>query len=168
MSASFPPTVAERDPLDAFDVPVEPPPELWGLVVASTVHRPRLRRQLLHSLRAPLALAAVVLVVLFSATTAWVASRLTSRADGAAAAAPALAADAALDRRLAARDHEHGPIAPERVGALRAQLAGVDAALRHAPDDEALYRALAERERVLKEIRPVLGIGPPASRAPMP
>lgn len=149
-----------------------PPAELWPLVVAATVQRAPLRRQLLRSMRAPLAAAALILVLLSSATTAWVVTRGSALVHGTNGAAPSLptvlADDAALDRTLAGRDHDHGPIARERIGELRRELATVDAALRRAPDDEALYRALADRERVLNDIRPVLGRAPRAPRAPLP
>jgi hypothetical protein len=148
--------------------PIEPPAELWPLVVASTVEQPRLRRQLLRSLRAPLAIAACVLVLLSSVTTAWIVTRATTGGAVAPPLAPYLQEDARLDRALAAHDHEHGPIPRERVAALRGRLAAVDAALRRAPDDEAFYNALALRERVLAEIRPVLGRGPRPPRAPTP
>lgn len=170
MNTRHPTAVLEDAPLDdGIDVRVEPPAELWGLVVAATVHRRRLRRQLLRSLRPPLVLAALVLVVLSSATTAWVVTRLTSIGSREGVqVAPALRADADLDRMLAARDHDHGPIARERVDELRRRLATMDDALRRAPDDEALYAALAQREHVLKELTSVLGIGPRAPRAPLP
>lgn len=58
---------------------VEPPPELWPLVVASTIERTRLRRQVLRSLRVPLAIAAIVLIVVSSATTVWVVRQLSAR-----------------------------------------------------------------------------------------
>ena len=155
-------SVAERRP-------VEPPPELWPLVVASTVELPRLRRQVLRSVRAPLAAAAIFLVALSSMTTVWVVRRAPV---GVQPVAPPLRAvleeNAALDRALASHDREHGPIPRERIAELRERLAAADAALRGAPDDEALYRALAERERVLKEIRAVLGQGPRPPRAPVP
>jgi len=148
--------------------PVAPPAELWPLVVASTVAWPRLRRQVLRSLRLPLSVAAVSLVLLSAVTTAWVMRRVNATSARAPVAARSLAEDADFDRALAARDHEHGPVPRERVAALRASLAAADAAIRGATDDEALYRALAERERVLGDIRPVLGRGPRPPRAPAP
>ena len=149
--------------------PVEPPPELWPLVVASTVERPRMRRRLLRSIRAPLAMAALVLVVLSSATTAWVVTRGSGRGPAAEPAVRVvLSEDAALDRALAAHEREGGPIPRERAADLRARLAAADDAIRRAPDDEALYRALAERERVVREIRRVLGMGPRPPRPPVP
>jgi hypothetical protein len=81
--------------------------------------------------------------------------------------ASALREDAALDRTLSGRDHDHGPIARERVQELRRRLSATDAALRRAPDDETLYRSLAGRERLRGEIRSVLGMGPSAPRAPI-
>jgi hypothetical protein len=147
---------------------VEPPAELWPLVVASTVARPRMRRLVLRSIRAPLAVWAAVLVLLSSVTTAWVVTRVALGGDGAPPVAPYLREDAAFDRALAERDHEQGPVARARIAELRARLAAVDAAIRSAPNDEALYRALAERERVTAEIRPVLGRGPRPPRAPVP
>ena len=77
-----------------------------------------------------------------------------------------VAEDASFDHALAARDHEHGPVSRERIAELRAKLATADDGIRRAPDDEALYRALAERERVLAEIRTVLGRAPHPPRAP--
>jgi hypothetical protein len=148
--------------------PVEPPAELWPLVVASTVARPQLQRQLLRSMRAPLAAAAFAVIVLSSATTAWVMTRVTADSGGAPAVTSYLEKDAAFDRALAARDHEHGPVSRERIAELRARLAATDDAIRHAPDDESLYRALADRERVVSAIRSVLGRGPAPPRAPRP
>lgn len=146
--------------------PVEPPAELWPLVVASTSEWPRVRRQVLRSLNVPLAAAALVLVVLSSTMTAWVMTRASG--DGTAAVvSAALREDATMDRTLSGRDHEHGPIARDRVQELRRRLAATDAALRRAPDGETLYRSLAARERLLGEIRSVLGMGPPAPRAPV-
>lgn len=146
--------------------PVAPPPELWPLVVASTSEWPRVRRQVLRSLNVPLAVAALILVVLSSAMTAWVMTR-TSGDGTSAVVTAALREDAAMDRTLSGRDHDHGPIARERVQELRRRLSTTDAALRNAPDDEALYRSLAGRERLLGEIRPLLGMGPRAPRAPV-
>ena len=146
--------------------PVQPPPELWPLVVASTSEWPRVRRQVLRSLNVPLAAAALVLVVLSSTMTAWVVTRASG--DGTAAVVTAaLREDATMDGTLSGRDHEHGPIARERVQELRRRLSATDAALRSAPDEETLYRSLAARERLLGEIRSVLGMGPPAPRAPI-
>jgi hypothetical protein len=148
--------------------PVEPPAELWPLVVASTVAQPRTRRLVLRSIRAPLATFAVVLVALSSATTAWVLTRVPASGAPAPPVAPYLDEDAALDRALAARDHDLGPVSRARLAALRARLAAADAALRGAPTDEAYYQSLAERERVLREIRAALGRGPRPPRAPVP
>lgn len=146
--------------------PVEPPGELWPLVVASTSAWPKVRRQVLRSLSVPLTVAALVLVVLSSTMTAWVVTH--SGGDGTSSVvAAALREDATMDRTLSARDHEHGPIARARVQELRRRLSAADAALRRAPDDEAVYRSLAERERLLAEIRSLLGMGPPAPRAPI-
>ena len=151
--------------------PVEPPAELWPLVVASTIEWPRLRRQVLRSMRVPLLVMAALLVALSAATTAWVVTRVSaiSHAD---AAAPSLSSileeDAALDHALAGLDHEHGPVERARVRELRQHLAAADAGLRRATDDEAFYLALAARERVAKEIRSVLGRGPRPPRAPVP
>ena len=146
--------------------PVEPPAELWPLVVASTSEWPRVRRQVLRSLNVPLAVAALVLVALSSTMTAWVMTR--SSGDGTAAVVTAaLREDATMDRTLSSRDHEHGPIARDRVQELRRRLSATDAALRSAPDEEALYRSLAARERLLTEIRSLLGMGPRAPRAPI-
>ena len=71
---------------------VEPPPELWPLVVASTIGRTRLRRQVIRSLRVPLTIAAIVLVIVSSATTVWVMKRLSPRAQAGVQASPAKAA----------------------------------------------------------------------------
>jgi hypothetical protein len=121
---------------------------------------------MLRTLRAPLAAAALFLVVVSSTTTAWVSRRSSS--DGTVAVvAEALREDAAMDRTLAERDHEHGPIALARVQELRRRLGSTDAALRGAPDDETLYRSLAARERLLDEIRSVLGMPPRPPRAPV-
>lgn len=146
--------------------PVEPPAELWPLVVAATSEWPRVRRQVLRSLNVPLAAAALVLVVLSSTMTAWVMTRASG--DGTAAVVTAaLREDATMDRTLTGRDHDLGPIARDRVQELRRRLAATDAALRSAPDEETLYRSLAARERLLGEIRSVLGMGPRAPRAPI-
>ncbi|HET9012419.1 MAG TPA: hypothetical protein VFN38_11430, partial [Gemmatimonadaceae bacterium] len=145
---------------------VEPPAELWPLVVASTSEWPRMRRQVLRSLNRPLTVAAFVLVVLSSALTAWVMTR-SPRDDTAAVVTAALREDATMDRALSARDHDPSPIAGESVQELRRRLRSVDDALRRAPDDESLYRSLAGRERLLGEIRTALGMGPRAPRAPM-
>jgi hypothetical protein len=147
---------------------VEPPAELWPLVVASTVAWPQMRRRLLRSLRVPLAAAAIALVMLSVATTSWIVERVSTGSVGVSSISAYVDEDASLDRALAARDHEHGPVSRERIAELRAKLAAADAAIRRAPDDEALYRALAERERVLAEIRPVLGRAPRPPRAPAP
>ena len=147
---------------------VAPPAELWPLVVASTVGQARARRTALRAIRAPLVTAAMVLVALSSLSTAWLVTRFSTREASAPPVAAYLREDAELDRALAARDHDHGPIARPRVAELRARLAGADAAVRRATDDEALYRARAERERVLREIRPVLGRGPRPPRPPTP
>ena len=146
--------------------PVGPPAELWPLVVASTSAWPRVRRQVLRSLNVPLTAAALVLVVLSSTMTAWVVTRSSGHGAEAVVAA-ALREDATLDRTLSGRDLEHGPIARERVQELRRRLSAADAALRRAPDDETVYRSLAERERLLAEIRSALGMGPRAPRAPI-
>lgn len=151
--------------------PVEPPAELWPLVVASTIAWPRLRRQVLRSMRVPLLVMAALLVALSAATTAWVVTRVPAfvHAD---AAAPSLSSileeDADFDRALAGLDHEHGPVERARVRELRQRLAAADARLRTASDDEAFYLALAERERVVKEIRPLFGQAPRPPRAPVP
>ena len=147
---------------------VEPPAELWPLVVASTLAWPQLRRRVLRSLRVPLAAAAIALVLLSVATTSWIVERLSTGSGGAPSITAYVNEDASLDRALAARDHEHGPVSRERIAELRAKLAAADGAIRRAADDEALYRALAERERVLAEIRPVLGRAPQRPRAPTP
>jgi hypothetical protein len=148
--------------------PVEPPAELWPLVVASTVAQQGMRRLVLRSIRAPLLAFAVVLVGLSSVTTALLVRRVSASGSVAPPVAPYLDEDAAFERDLATREHDHGPVPRPRVAALRAGLAEVDAALRHAPTDEAFYRALAERERLLREIRAVLGRGPRPPRAPVP
>ena len=151
--------------------PVEPPAELWPLVVASTIEWPRLRRQALRSMRVPLLVMAMLLVALSAATTAWVVTRVSAivHAD---AAAPSLSSildeDADYDRDLAGLDHEHGPVERARVRELRQRLAAADSRLRGASDDEAFYLALAERERVVKEIRPLFGRAPRPPRAPVP
>jgi hypothetical protein len=147
--------------------PVEPPAALWPRVVAATSERAFVRRRLLRSLRAPLLAAAVVLVALTSWATARVASRAPADVAGHAARV-VLDEDAALDRMLESRDAERGPIPRERIRTLRARLAAADASIRGAPDDEALYRALAERERVLADVRAVLGRGPRPPRPPIP
>lgn len=146
---------------------VEPPASLWPRVVAATSEQAHVRRRLLRSLRAPLLAAALALVALTSWTTARLVSRTPSDVAGTAARV-VLQEDAALDRTLASHDRERSPIPRERVRALRARLAAADAAIRRAPDDEALYRALAERERVVAEIRPVLGRAPKPPRPPRP
>jgi hypothetical protein len=153
--------------------PVAPPAELWPFVVASTIARVRVRRQVLRSMRASLAIAAVVLVALSSATTAWVMRRVsTSESTGAVSGVPSLSLaldeDVALARALAARDREQGPVSRERINELRQRLRAADADLRRASSDEALFRALAEREGVVADIRGVLGRGPRAPRAPIP
>lgn len=151
--------------------PVEPPAELWPLVVASTIEWPRLRQQVLRSMRVPLLVMAAILIALSAAATAWVVPRLSAivHAD---AAAPSLSTildeDADYDRDLAGLDHEHGPVERARVRDLRQRLAAADARLRGASDDEAFYLALAERERVVKEIRPLFGRAPRPPRAPVP
>lgn len=146
--------------------PIEPPAELWPLVVAATSEWPRVRRLVLRSLNVPLAAAALVLVVLSSAMTAWVVTRSSSDGTTAVVVA-ALREDATLDGTLARRDHEHGPVARERIQELRRRLSITDAALRRAPDEETLYRSLAQRVRLIGEIRSVLGMGPPAPRPPV-
>lgn len=125
-----------------------------------------MRRQVLRSLNVPLAVAALVLVVLSSSITAWVVTR-SPGTGSAAVVASALREDAALDRTLSGRDHDRGPIDRERVQELRRRLRATHAALRSAPDDETRYRSLAGRERLLGEIRSVLGMGPSAPRAPI-
>lgn len=153
--------------------PVAPPAELWPFVVASTVARVRVRRQVLRSMRASLAIAAIVLVALSSATTVWVMGRVspaesTGGVSGVPSVPVALDEDVALERALAARDRERGPVARERIHELRQRLRAADGDLRRAPNDEALLRALAERERVVAEVRLVLGRGPRPPRAPVP
>ncbi|AHG93406.1 hypothetical protein J421_5871 (plasmid) [Gemmatirosa kalamazoonensis] len=151
--------------------PVEPPAELWPLVVASTAAQHRTRQLVLRSLRRPLVTFAVVLVALSCVTTAWVVTRVAhvmARGAEAPPVVPFLDEDATLDRALAAYDHDGGPIPRPRVATLRARLAATDAALRHASTDEAFYQSLAERERVLREIRAVLGRGPRPPRPPVP
>lgn len=76
---TIPPSTPDRTHPDWLLV--EPPPELWPLVVASTIERTRLRRQVLRSLRVPLAIAALVLIVVSSATTVWVVRQLSARVD---------------------------------------------------------------------------------------
>jgi len=148
--------------------PVEPPAELWPLVVASTSEWPTLRRRVLRSMNGSLAAAALVLVLLTALTTTWLTTRVPIRESSVVAAVPAiLRDDAQLDGALAARDHPNGPIARQRISDLRERLGRADAALRVAPDDEALYRALADRERVVKEIRSLLGAPPVAPRPPL-
>src|SRR5512132_422825 len=132
---------------------VEPPAELWPRVVASTIEWPRVRRRVLRSMRAPL------LVVLSSVATAWVVTRASAVAR-AGAVVPSLSTlveeDAAFDRALAEVERATTDAADgARVRELRHDLAVADADLRGAPDDEALVRALAARERVLKEVRRV-------------
>lgn len=48
---------------------IEPPPELWTVVAATTVHERLVRRHVLRSMRGTLALAALVLVAASSVTT---------------------------------------------------------------------------------------------------
>ena len=148
---------------------VEPPAELWPLVVASTIEGARVRRRVLRSMRAPLLVMAALLVALSSAATAWVVTRASAVVHG-DAVVPSLTSileeDAAAGRSLAAREREPGAVAPDRIHELRQRLAAADAALRNAPDDEALYGALAMRERVMREVRPVLGGVPQPPRAP--
>jgi len=48
---------------------VEPPPDLWTIVAATTVHERLVRRQVLRSMRGGLAVAALVIVAASSATT---------------------------------------------------------------------------------------------------
>lgn len=151
---------------------VEPPAELWPRVVASTIEWPRVRRRVLRSMRAPLLVMAALLVVLSSVATAWVVTRASAVAR-AGAVVPSLSTlveeDAAFDRALAELERATTDAAEgARVRELRRGLAVADADLRGAPDDETLFRALAERERVLKEVRRVLGepVRPP--RAPTP
>jgi hypothetical protein len=147
---------------------VEPPAALWPLVVAATAERPRLRRQLLRSLRAPLAAAAVALVVLSASTAAWLTNR--AAAGGRPGPPPRVLHEesAAFDRALAELERGSDPAGRAPTGALRARLAAADDAVRGATDDERLYRALADRERLVKEIRSALGRGPRPPRAPVP
>jgi len=148
--------------------PVEPPAHLWPLVVASTIEFPNVRRRVLRSFNRPLAVAALALVVLSSALTAWVVRQTSAHGDRNAVAITAiLEEDADYEAALGGRSHESDFATRERIRALRQRLAGADAAGRNAPDDEALYRTLADRERIVGEVRTLLGRPPKAPRAPI-
>ena len=147
--------------------PVEPPAQLWPLVVASTIEFPSVRRRVLRSFNRPLAVAALALVVLSSAVTAWVVRQTSADGDRNAVAITAILEEdaeyeAALDARRQVSDGES-----EGNRALRQRLVDADAAVRNAPDDETLYRTLADRERIVREVRMLLGRPPEPPRAPI-
>lgn len=107
---TMPPSPPERMQPDWLLV--EPPPELWPLVVASTIERTRLRRQVLRSLRVPLAIAAIVLIVVTSATTVWVVRQLSSRVHVTAAPGSATAPGVSRSGAERAPTAPHAPRAP--------------------------------------------------------
>ena len=106
-------------------------------------------------------------MVLSSAVTAWVVRQTSTHGDrNAATIAAILEEDAEYEAALGARRQVNDD-ASEGNRALRQRLVDADAAVRNAPDDETLYRTLADRERIVREVRMLLGRPPEPPRAPI-
>lgn len=81
---------------------VEPPPDLWTVVAATTVHERLVRRHVLRSMRGGLAVAALALVAASSATTVAVMRLVQRGAELRTNGLPSLPSLPPLDRRRSA------------------------------------------------------------------